>query len=173
MGREEFQKLAAVHDRDAGRPHQVKELLEGRGLLIQRGVDGAAKPFLKGWRPAIGEHIPPVVPTRAQARIFYNGQAILGTDEIAAPAQGAVGADEVPVFSFAIQCGAVPNYMRVDVSLVGMGADDESVLAFGKAHGKLVADAIGFLGGVLSRVFSEIAPKRLKMHKKIPARLIN
>ena len=39
----------------------------------------------------------------------------------------------------------------VDVSLVDVGADDESVLAFGKAPGQLHAQAVGFLRRDLAR----------------------
>lgn len=41
--------------------------------------------------------------------------------------------------------------MVVDVSLVDMGADDESVLALGEAPGQLHAQAVGFLRRDLAR----------------------
>src|SRR5699024_11896822 len=51
----------------------------------------------------------------------------------------------------ALQRSGVPYNMVVDVSLVDVGTDDESVLAFGKAPGQLHAQPVGFFRRDLAR----------------------
>ena len=54
-------------------------------------------------------------------------------------------------FAGIIQIDRIENDMIVDMGLVGMCANNESIFTFCKAHGKLTPEAICFLRRDLSR----------------------
>ena len=80
-----------------------------------------------------------------------NGVAILDADGIAQTVDSASAAPKVAELAVTLQRGGVPYNMVVDVSLVDVGTDDESVLAFGKTPGQLHAQPVGFFRRDLAR----------------------
>ena len=82
---------------------------------------------------------------------LHNGVAVLDADGIAQAMDGAGASPKVAELAVTLQRGGVPDNMVVDVSLVDVGADDESVFAFGKAPGQLYAQPVGFLRRDLAR----------------------
>ena len=94
---------------------------------------------------------PLVVALAAPLGRLHDGVAVLDADGVAQAVNGAGAAPKVAEFAVTFQRGGVPYNMIVDVRLVDVGADDESVLAFGKAPGQLHAQAVGFLRRDLAR----------------------
>ena len=66
---------------------------------------------------------------RVALRVGDDGQTVLDADEVGEPPNRASGAEKVAEFRRTLERGGVENYMRVDVPLVYMGADDICVPA--------------------------------------------
>ena len=78
-------------------------------------------------------------------------RSVLDADGITQTANSAGATPEIAKLTVTLQRGRVPYNMIVDVRLVDVGADDESVLAFGKAPGQLHAQPVGFFRCDLAR----------------------
>ena len=94
---------------------------------------------------------PLVVALAAPLGSLHNGVAILDADGVAQAVDGAGAAPKVSELAVTLQRGGVPYNMVVGVRLVDVGADDESVFAFGKTPGQLYAQAVCFLRRDLAR----------------------
>src|SRR5699024_5872997 len=82
---------------------------------------------------------------------LHNGVAVFDADGIAQTVDSAGAAPKVAELAVTLQRGGVPDNVVVDVSLVDVGADDESVFALGEAPGQLHAQAVCFLRRDLAR----------------------
>ena len=82
---------------------------------------------------------------------LHDGVAVLDADGVAQTVDGAGATPKVAELAVTLQRGGVPDNMVVDVSFVNVGADDESVFAFGKTPGQLHAQAVGFFRRNLAR----------------------
>mgnify|MGYP007134555486 CR=1 FL=1 len=63
---------------------------------------------------------------------------------IAQPSDGFAGTEKIPEFPGAIQRGRIEKNMVVDMRLIDMRCNDESMFAFGKPHGKLITNFVCF-----------------------------
>ena len=94
---------------------------------------------------------PLVVALPAPLGSLHNGVAVFDADGIAQAVDSAGAAPKVAELAVTFQRGGVPDNVVVDVSLVDVGADDESVLALGESPGQLHAKPVGFLRRDLAR----------------------
>lgn len=128
---------------------QAQQLLQAGRFLCQRPVNGLAQQLLVGGLGRIAQ--PLVVALTAPLGSLHNGVAVLDADGIAQAMDSAGAAPKVAELAVTLQRGGVPYNMVVDVSLVDVCADDESVPALGEAPGQLHAQAVGFLRRDLAR----------------------
>ena len=128
---------------------QAQQFLQAGRFLCQRPVDGLAQQLLVGGLGRVAQ--PLVVALAAPLGSLHNGVAVLDANGIAQAVNGAGAAPKVAELAVTLQRGGVPDNMVVGVGLVDVGADDESVLAFGKAPGQLHAQPVGFLWRDLAR----------------------
>lgn len=77
---------------------------------------------------------------------------MLCTDKVAQPGNGSAGSAEIPELPFAIERDSVPIDMIVNMGLISMSTNKESVFPFEKAGGKIIADLVCFLRRNLSRL---------------------
>ena len=82
----------------------------------------------------------PKTPLTFQLRILNDGKAMFNTYPVGELAQGAGRAEEIPVFSSAVQRGRIEIDMTMGMGPVGMGNDEKGVLSLGPAHSQLVRD---------------------------------
>lgn len=88
----------------------------------------------------------------ARSGMYTEGSVIvLDADGVAQSVDSAGASPKVAEFAVAFQRGGVPYNMVVDVRLVDVGTDDESVFALGEAPGQLHAQPVGFFRGDLAR----------------------
>lgn len=128
---------------------QAQQLLQAGRFLCQRPVDGLAQLLLVGGLRRVAQ--PLVVTLAAPLGGLHDGVTVLDADGVAQAMDGAGAAPKVAELAVALQRGGVPDNMVVDVGLVNVGADDESVLALGEAPGQLHAQPVGFLRRDLAR----------------------
>ena len=83
--------------------------------------------------------------------ILHNGVSVLNADGVTEPPHRPGAAPEIAKLPVAVQVDCAPNDVIVDVLLVDVGADDESVIAFGEPPRHLHAEAIRLLRCDLSR----------------------
>ena len=82
----------------------------------------------------------PIAALAFQLRILNDGKAVLNTYSVRELAQGAGRAEEIPVFSGAVQRGRIEIDMTMGMGPVGMGNDEKGVFALGPAHSQLIGD---------------------------------
>lgn len=128
---------------------QAQQLLQAGRFLCQRPVNSLAQLLFVGGLCRIAQ--PLVVALAAPLWSLHNGVAVFDADGIAQTVDSAGAAPKVAELAVTLQRGGVPYNMVVDVSLVDVGTDDESVLALGEAPGQLHAQAVGFLRRDLAR----------------------
>ena len=128
---------------------QAQQFLQAGRFLCQRSVDGLAQLLLVGRLRRVAQ--PLVVTLAAPLGSLHDGVAVLDADGVAQAVDGAGAAPKVAELAVTLQRGGVPYNMVVNVSLVGVGADNESVLAFCKTPGQLHAQAVGFFRRDLAR----------------------
>src|SRR5699024_3222770 len=100
-------------------------------LLLVRGLRRIAQPLVVTLATPLGG--------------LHDGVAVLDADGVAQAVDGAGAAPKVAELAVTLQRGGVPYNMVVNVSLVGVGADNESVLAFCETPGQLHTQPVGFL----------------------------
>ena len=88
---------------------------------------------------------PFVVALSVPLRILHDGQPVLDAQRIVEPPHGSCAAPKVSELPGAVEGRGIPDDMIMDVVLVDVGADDESVVPVRKAFGKLTADVVRFL----------------------------
>lgn len=128
---------------------QAQQLLQAGRFLRQCPVNGLTQLLLVGGLRRVTQ--PLVVALAAPLGSLHNGVTVLNADGIAQTVDGAGAAPKVAELAVTLQRGGVPYNMVVDVSLVNVGADDESVLVLGKSPGQLYAQPVGFLRRDLAR----------------------
>ena len=128
---------------------QAQQLLQAGRFLRQCPVNGLTQLLLVGGLRRVTQ--PLVVALDAPLGSLHNGVTVLNADGIAQTVDGAGAAPKVAELAVTLQRGGVPYNMVVDVSLVNVGADDESVLVLGKSPGQLYAQPVGFLRRDLAR----------------------
>ena len=128
---------------------QAQQLLQAGRFLCQRPVNSLAQLLFVGGLCRIAQ--PLVVALAAPLWSLHNGVAVFDADGIAQTVDSAGAAPKVAELAVTLQRGGVPYNMVVDVSLVNVGADDESVLVLGKSPGQLYAQPVGFLRRDLAR----------------------
>ena len=128
---------------------QAQQLLQAGRFLCQRPVDGLAQQLLVGGLRRIAQ--PFVVALAAPLGCLYNGVAVLNADGVAQTVDGAGAAPKIAELAVTLQRSGVPYNMVVDVSLIDVGTDDESVPALGEAPGQLHAQSVGLLRRDLAR----------------------
>ena len=128
---------------------QAQQFLQAGRFLRQCPVDGLAQLLLVRGLRRIAQ--PLVVTLATPLGGLHDGVAVLDADGVAQAVDGAGAAPKVAELAVTLQRGGVPYNMVVDVSLVDVGTDDESVLALGEAPGQLHAQPVGFLRRDLAR----------------------
>ena len=128
---------------------QAQQFLQAGRFLRQCPVDGLAQLLLVRGLRRIAQ--PLVVALAAPLGGLHDGVAVLDADGVAQAVDGTGAAPKVAELPVTLQRGGVPYNMVVDVSLVDVGADDESVPALGEAPGQLHAQPVGFLRRDLAR----------------------
>src|SRR5699024_4627266 len=128
---------------------QAQQFLQTSRFLLQCPVDGLTQLLLVGGLGRIAQ--PLVVALAAPLGSLHNGVAVLDADGVAQTVDSAGAAPKVAELAVTLQRGGVPYNMVVDVSLIDVGTDDESVPALGESPGQLHAKPVGFLRRDLAR----------------------
>ena len=58
---------------------------------------------------------------------------MLNADQVTQPSNSSAGATEISELPLAVECGRVPDDVIMNMLLIGVSADDESVFAFQKS----------------------------------------
>ena len=78
-------------------------------------------------------------------RILDNGQLMLDTHPVREPPHRKAGADEVVKLPGTVKGRGVVINMIMNVALVDVGTNEKLVLSLCPAHGRFIADFVGFL----------------------------
>ena len=87
---------------------------------------------------------PLVVAFAPALRILYDGVAVLNTDCVTQPPDRPRRTKKIPELPAVIQADRIPDDVVMDVRLVDVCTDNESVISFGKALRQLIAQPVGF-----------------------------
>src|SRR5699024_9691954 len=127
----------------------VQKLINISGLMFQRAVDGDAQRLPVGGLGGIAQ--PLVVALAVGFGILHNGVAVLNANGVAEPPNRSAAAQKIAELAVAVEVHSVPNDVIMNVSPVNVGADDESVIAFGETLCQLLPQAVGLLRRDLAR----------------------
>ena len=127
----------------SGIPQKLQERVKIRGLLSKSCVYCYTQKLPVGGLCLIAQ--PFVVALSVPLRILHDGQPVLDAQRIVEPPHGSCAAPKVSELPGAVEGRGIPDDMIMDVVLVDVGADDESVVPVRKAFGKLTADVVRFL----------------------------
>ena len=97
---------------------------------------------------------------------------MLQTEAVAYPPQGKGGMVEVAELPGVVQGDGVVIHVRVNVGLVGMGADQKGVLALRPPHAELVAYRLGLFRGDFAgeEGLPDLVAENIRVGLLLPAR---